>query len=105
MTIRFAAAHHRNRIRKVISVSRRGRPVPLSANDNGHEAANDDAVLSEALRHFAAHGVCAARHAGDRALLAHRSGDAKEFDWWLSVCRMLDRRLANAVSIKASLAT
>jgi len=105
MTIRFAAARDRNKIRQVISLSRPGTPVPLSANDNGYEAANDDAALTEALKHFATHGVSAARRASDKAMTAHKSGDSEEFDWWLSVCRVLDRRLADTVAVKASLAT
>ncbi len=105
MTIRFAAAKNRSKIRQVISLSRPGRPVPLAANDNGYDAANDDAALTGALRHFAEHGASAARRASEKAMTAHETGDCEGFDWWLSVCRMLDRRLADAVATKASLAT
>ncbi len=80
--------------------------TPLPANDNGLDAANDDALLLEfALRHFAENGLCAARRASDEALSAHAAGDGDGFDWWLSVCRMLDRRMADAVAAKAALAT
>ena len=105
MTIRFAAARNRSKLGQVISLSRSGAPAPLAANDNGFEAANDDTVVTEALRHFAEHGVSAARRASDKAMSAHASGDSESFDWWLSVCRVLDRRMADAVVVKASLAT
>jgi hypothetical protein len=40
------------------------------------------------------HGLRAAREASDRAEHAFRNGDRTSCDWWLGICRMLDRRLA-----------
>ncbi len=105
MTIRFAPA--RNRKWYVPTHTRKAsRSIPLlPANDNALEAANDDALLTEALRHFAEHGLCAAERARDKACDAHKAGDGETFDWWLSVCRMLDRRMADAIVARTSLAT
>lgn len=103
MTIRFAPA--RNTKPPMPFITRSSSPsIPLiPANDNGRDAANDDAMLGEALRHFAEHGLCAAERARDKALDAHLAGDSVSFDWWLSVCRMLDRRMADATAAKAAL--
>ncbi|MEY4721824.1 MAG: hypothetical protein RIQ46_1549 [Pseudomonadota bacterium] len=70
--------------------------VPLSAaNDN---AAGDwprgEILLHKALRHFAEHGLSAARVAGDNARMALAGGDGAECRYWLAICRTLDRRLA-----------
>ena len=74
-------------------------PAPVrAANDNGMRAgheAPDDAILRAALRHFAQHGLGAARAARARAQEAFFSGDREAYDWWLSITRTLDRRLAN----------
>lgn len=104
MTIRFAAARHRVRY-GATSTKAYGNSAPaIAANDNALIAANDDVVLTSALRFFADHGLCAARRAGDEAESAFAAGDSAGFDWWLSVCRMLDRRLADAVATRTSLA-
>jgi hypothetical protein len=51
-------------------------------------------MLHAALRHFAAHGLGAAREARRQAESAFFAGDRQTYDWWLGVCRTLDRRLA-----------
>lgn len=64
-----------------------------AANDNAVTAI-DDRVMRAALRHFAEYGLGAARVARGRAEEAFFAGDRAQYDWWLSLCRALDRRLA-----------
>ncbi|MEM6493833.1 MAG: hypothetical protein AAF650_05585 [Pseudomonadota bacterium] len=73
------------------------RAVHRVANDTGVSAeakAHHDAALRAALRHFAEHGLSAARRAREEAEAAFFAGDRPAYDWWLSVTRTLDRRLA-----------
>jgi hypothetical protein len=79
------------------------RPLPRAANDDGAGQAlakangttqDSDAVLTAALRLFATHGLSAASHACHAAAEAEAKGDADGIQWWLSVCRTLDRRKA-----------
>ena len=56
-------------------------------------AANDQ-MLRAALRHFAEHGLGAAREARAQAEKAFFEGDRQAYDWWLGITRTLDRRLA-----------
>ncbi|WP_395332904.1 hypothetical protein WBP06_06215 [Novosphingobium sp. BL-8H] len=73
--------------------TRRASPViPSAANQNGH----DERMLTEALRHFAVYGLSAARHARANAEAARLAGDDKACEWWIAVCRQLDRRMAEA---------
>ena len=92
MTIRFAAATTAASTHPVV---RRVCAVRLSrpANDNPSADRNDKLVY-EALRHFAQHGIAAARHAKGRAEEAFFAGDREAYDWWLGICRQLDRRMA-----------
>lgn len=72
------------------------RAVTSAANDNGvHGTTN--LMLNAALRHFAEHGLGAARAAREKAEAAFFAGDRESYDWWLGVCRTLDRRLAHTV--------
>lgn len=72
---------------------RRASPLrPSAANQNGR----DERMLTEALRHFAIHGLSAARHARANAEAARLAGDGKACEWWIAVCRQLDRRMADA---------
>ena len=64
-----------------------------AANDNG-EAEVSDRLLHAALRHFAQHGLGAAREARDQAEKAFFAGDRTAYDWWIAICRTLDRRIA-----------
>ncbi len=64
-----------------------------AANDNAAIAV-DDQVMKAALRHFAEYGLGAARVARSKAESAFFAGDRAQYDWWLSLCRTLDRRLA-----------
>lgn len=78
------------------------RRVPRAANDNGTGQAvassattqDGEAVLTAALRLFAVHGLSAASHACHAAAEAEAKGDADGIQWWLAVCRTLDRRKA-----------
>lgn len=55
---------------------------------------NQDLMLKAALRHFAEHGIGAAREARKHAERAFLTGDRESYDWWLDVCLALDRRIA-----------
>ena len=68
-------------------------------NDNGSALpepdAQSDMLLAAALKCLTQHGLRAAQEAHDRAERAFLAGERANCDWWLGVCRMLDRRLAN----------
>lgn len=64
----------------------------LPANDN--TAAVTETHLNAALQHFAKHGLAAAQHARRQAINAARAGDRQTFEWWLEICRALDRPMA-----------
>jgi hypothetical protein len=69
-------------------------PSPGQAcNDNGR-LETSDRLLHAALRHFAEHGLGAAREAREQAEKAFFAGDRKAYDWWIAICRALDRRIA-----------
>ncbi|TCM22261.1 hypothetical protein EDF56_101947 [Novosphingobium sp. PhB165] len=70
--------------------------LPSAANQNGH----DQRMLTEALRHFAVYGLSAARHARANAEEARLHGDEKACNWWVAICRQLDRRMAEALARK-----
>lgn len=73
------------------------RAVERAANDNSDgtiESAASNQVLHAALRHFAEHGLGAAREARAQAEHAFFSGDRQAYDWWLGITRTLDRRMA-----------
>ena len=95
MTIHFAAAQTADGS-PVARVLRCPAPV-RAANDNRPErgaSAPDDMMLRAALRHFALHGLGAARAARAEAEAAFFAGDRQNYDWWLGITRTLDRRLA-----------
>lgn len=71
------------------------------ANDNADFSARSqqsELVLRAALRHFAAHGLGAAKVARAQAEKAFFQGDRETYDWWLGITRTLDRRMAASVS-------
>lgn len=68
-----------------------------AANDNGRSRSSD-AMLHAALRQFAAHGFAAAQRARMQAEAARIANDAQSYEWWLDVCRTLDRRTARELS-------
>lgn len=94
MTIRFAAARRGDdSVRRVIGAV----APPMAANDNVRGASNDK-MLRAALRHFATYGLGAAEAARVNAETAFFAGNRSEYRWWLGICRMLDRRMADAVA-------
>ena len=73
------------------------RAMERVSNDNGASASDrnaHDQVLRAALRHFAQHGLGAAKAARALAVAAFFAGDRQSYDWWLGITRALDRRLA-----------
>ena len=95
MIMHFAAAQ--NSERSPLTRLLRCPAVSCAANDNGPvdgKGAPSDIILHAALRHFAAHGLGAARAARGRAHEAFFAGDRMAYDWWLEITRTLDRRLA-----------
>ena len=101
MSIRLAPAHDPAR-RAGRGAAGRGlltRVRVLAANDNGADAlANGpdafDPVLVAALRHFARHGLDAARVAHAEATRAAKAGLGEQADEWIAITAMFDRRLA-----------
>ncbi|MCR2833586.1 hypothetical protein [Parerythrobacter lacustris] len=91
MTVHFAAA--RSPLRSPVARILARRPLGAAANDNG-EAGLSDNLLHAALRHFAEHGLRAAQVARKEAENAFFAGDSESYQWWLGVCRTLDRRMA-----------
>ena len=105
MTIRFVAARNKTIYNPVITRSMYASASMLATNDNGLDAANDDSLLAGALHHFAKHGLSAAQRARDEALTAHAAGDEESYNSWLSVCRMFDWRMADAVATRTATGT
>jgi hypothetical protein len=100
MTIRFAAAcRGDSSVRRVLAAA----ASRVAANDNSR-GFGDDRLLRAALRHFAAHGLGAAEAARAEAERAFFAGDSAEYRWWLGICRMLDRRMADAVAARGGAA-
>mgnify|MGYP005824761177 CR=1 FL=1 len=102
MTVHFAAA--RSAISSPVARALSRRTPGRSANDNGNGGsieANDN-VIHAALRHFAAHGLGAARQARAQAEAAFFAGDRQGYDWWLGICRALDKRIAGQLEAAAS---
>jgi len=98
MTIRFAAPPDALAPRMSLRRIRAFGSVP--ANDNGSDRAAD-AMLHAALRHFAEHGLAAAHRARKQAEAAFFAGDRQGYDWWLEICRALDRRMASELDARA----
>lgn len=90
MTLRFAAA--RTPAHSPIARALSRRTFGRAANDNGDE--REDEMLKAALRHFATHGLGAAHEARRHAEAAFFADDRQAYEWWLGICRTLDRRIA-----------
>lgn len=71
-----------------------------AANENRAEVTAADETLAAALRLFAAHGMAAAARACQKAEAAEDRGDAGGVEWWMAVCRTLDRRMAHDYSMR-----
>jgi hypothetical protein len=103
MSVRFASANHPVR-RLGWRAAGRGLVAPAlarAANDNLREgiaaeagALRFDPLLTDALRHFAVHGLASAEAAAELAAEARLRDDADARDHWLGVVKMFDRRLA-----------
>lgn len=103
MSVRFASANHPAR-RIGWRAAGRGLIAPAlarAANDNRRSGEVDqpgtarfDPLLTEALRHFAVHGLASAEAAVELAAEASARGDGESCDHWLAITRMFDRRLA-----------
>lgn len=95
MTLRFAAALPLSSA--LVGAVRHQQQLVRAANDN-HTDRNPDLLLRDALKHFATHGLGAARIARQEAERAFFAGDRQSYAHWLGVCRTLDRRMAAALS-------
>jgi len=74
-----------------------GIPVRLTRNNRKRpDLSMDGQILTDALRHFAVHGLSAASSARSHAITAQSMGDEASRDHWLEICRKLDRRMADA---------
>lgn len=114
MTIRFAAAwggkspaivralcpsaslsaandNHRETLRRVVAAC-----AAPGERKSSSKVAGDHRLLAEALRHFARHGISAAACAGANAEAAHAADDEEGCQWWIAICRQLDRRMADS---------
>lgn len=94
MTFHFAASRSAANS-PLARILQRRRAAP-AANDNC-TARGDDRMLHAALRHFARHGLGAAREARRQAERAFFAGDRESYDWWLGICRALDARIARSL--------
>ncbi len=95
MSIRFAAPNSPGRTSLCSPAARPmiRRAIQNTANDNGENAGSEE-MLRASLRHFAQHGLGAARSARSEAEKAFFAGDRSAYDWWMGITRTLDRRLA-----------
>lgn len=99
MSIRFASANHPLR-RLGWRAAGRGLVAPALARAANDKDEQDEAqpqfdpLLTEALRHFAAHGLASAEAALTEAEDARTRGDAQAQDRWLAVTALFDRQLA-----------
>lgn len=89
-------ASSRSPSRRHVACLRHGITPGRAANDND-DAPESDLLLHAALRHFATHGMSAARAARAHAEAAFFAADRAKYDWWLAICRTLDRRLAATI--------
>lgn len=99
MTIRFAAPPSALAPRMDARQARAASGVAV--NDNGGSGATD-AVLDAALRHFAEHGLAAAQLARRQAEAALLAADRPDYQWWLGICRALDRTMARELDATAA---
>lgn len=99
MPIHFAAA--RPPLARLVGKRFGARVVGRAANDN--QVRGDfrhSAELRAALKHFAEHGLGAARVAQANAERAFFRGDRSEYQHWLGICRTLDKRVAGALAAR-----
>lgn len=97
MTIRFAAAMRGENpiISRAFSAS-----IHLRASNDDYHGISSDKLMQATLRHFAHHGLSAARRAKESAETAWLAKDFESCTFWLSICRALDRRMADALAAR-----
>lgn len=107
MTVRFAPARTHAR---QIGWHAQGRGLVWAAlqscaNDDGDPPVRGtafDPLLTDALRHFAVHGLGAVEAALDEAAQARADGDGNAKDRWLAITQMFDRRSAAAAKAQTT---
>lgn len=99
MTIHFAAA--RPAVSAHLGGMAHGALARRAANDNhaprSGDGAGHDRLLRDALKHFATHGLSAARQAWIEAERAIQAGEAESYRYWREICGKFDRRMAAAL--------
>ncbi len=101
MPVHFAAA--RSTTHSPVARALAKKAIVRAANDNGDTAAlragpvGLGKMVEAALRHFSEHGLAAAEIASQQAEQAHARGETESYEWWLGICRTLDRRLASGL--------
>jgi glycerol-3-phosphate O-acyltransferase len=101
MSLRFAASRHGEHA--FVAQMLTAPALVRAANDNGRpigEMLNEPTMLRSALLHFARHGLAAAEHARNAAEAAFATGDEEQYRHWLTVCRILDRRMAQGTKLR-----
>ena len=96
MTIRFTAAFRGEN--PVVSRAFQASVHLEAANDN-YNGISSDKLMRATLRHFARHGISAAKRAKENAENAWLMEDFEGYTFWLEVCRALDRRMANGLTV------
>ncbi|MEO1967480.1 MAG: hypothetical protein ABGW87_02040 [Sphingomonadaceae bacterium] len=97
MTIRFAAAPQLRHSHVARVLSWNGPQAAANDNPGKYDPLSTRAVR-DALAHFAIHGMRAASEARHAALDARASGNSAAFRHWVSICRVLDDRLADQLA-------
>lgn len=103
MTIRFAPARNRDALARTVAWGTNELSRVRAANDSD-ASPEDQALLVETLRHFATHGLSSAERAKSMAVVAARAGDKAGYNQWLSVCGMLDKRMAKTLAASVEFA-
>ena len=75
-------------------------PMPLNAANDNRGGIGGEQLLQAALRHFAEHGLSAARRARDNAEAAFFAGRSDDYRWWMAICTALDRRMPAASAFR-----
>ena len=102
MSIRFAPA--RNAANTPLArILKRG-PLKLAANDHDRIIPEMRNTTEDALRHFAAHGLRAAKVALGNASAAAAAAHDEDYRYWLGICRELDAPAAARFEAGRSLA-
>lgn len=102
MTIHFAAA--RPAVAAYLGGAGQGTLTRRAANDNPggsqSQGVAHDHMLRDALKHFAAYGLGAARQARLEAERCFRADELEGYRYWREICGKFDRRMAAALARK-----